>query len=114
MYEERRWGEYKVIDTVSFPDGYEILTRQLKIKAGKSVSYQAHRCRDEVWTFIDGEGMLALDGKMTRIGRGDTVCIRKGMRHAVKAMTDLLFIEVQSGDLLVEEDVERFDWNWKS
>lgn len=36
------------------------------------------------------------------------------MRHAVKAMTDLLFIEVQSGDLLVEEDVERFDWNWKS
>lgn len=29
-------------------------------------------------------------------------------------MTDLLFIEVQSGDLLVEEDVERFDWNWKS
>ena len=114
MYEERLWGEYKVIDTVSFPDGYETLTRQLKIKAGKSISYQAHRYRDEVWTFIDGEGMLALDGKMTRIGRGDTVCIRKGMRHAVKAMTDLLFIEVQSGDLLVEEDVERFDWNWKS
>ena len=114
MYEERRWGEYKVIDTVSFPDGYETLTRQLKIKAGKSISYQTHRYRDEVWTFIDGEGMLALDGKMTRIGRGDTVCIRKGMRHAVKAMTDLLFIEVQSGDLLVEEDVERFDWNWKS
>ena len=114
MYEERRWGEYKVIDTVSFPDGYETLTRQLKIKAGKSISYQAPRYRDEVWTFIDGEGMLALDGKMTRIGRGDTVCIRKGMRHAVKAMTDLLFIEVQSGDLLVEEDVERFDWNWKS
>ena len=114
MYEERLWGEYKVIDTVSFPDGYETLTRQLKIKAGKSISYQTHRYRDEVWTFIDGEGMLALDGKMTRIGRGDTVCIRKGMRHAVKAMTDLLFIEVQSGDLLVEEDVERFDWNWKS
>ena len=82
MYEERLWGEYKVIDTVSFPDGYETLTRQLKIKAGKSISYQAHRYRDEVWTFIDGEGMLALDGKMTRIGRGDTVCIRKGMRHA--------------------------------
>ena len=63
MYEERLWGEYKVIDTVSFPDGYETLTRQLKIKAGKSISYQAHRYRDEVWTFIDGEGMLALDGK---------------------------------------------------
>ena len=114
MYEERRWGEYKVIDTVSFPDGYETLTRQLKIKAGKSINYQAHRYRDEVWTFIDGEGVLALDGKMTRIGRGDTVCIRKGMRHAVKGITDLLFIEVQSGAPLVKDDVEWFDWNWKS
>ena len=28
-------------------------------------------------------------------------------------MTDLLFIEVQSGASLVEEDVERFDWNRK-
>lgn len=51
---------------------------------------------------------------MTRIGRGDTVCIRKGMRHAVKGITDLLFIEVQSGAPLVKDDVEWFDWNWKS
>lgn len=112
MYEERRWGEYKVIDTVEFPDGYKTLTKQLKIKSGKGISYQVHRHRDEVWTFVDGEGMLVLDDKVTKIGRGDTVCIRKGVKHAVKAVTDLLFIEVQSGDLLVEEDIERFDWNW--
>jgi hypothetical protein len=24
----------------------------------------------------------------------------------------LRFIEVQSGDQLVEEDIERFDWQW--
>lgn len=109
MYEERRWGEYKVIDTVEFPDGYKTLTKQLKIKSGKGISYQVHRHRDEVWTFVDGEGMLVLDDEVTKIGRGDTVCIRKGVKHAVKAVTDLLFIEVQSGDLLVEEDIERFD-----
>lgn len=113
MYEERRWGEYKVIDTVSFSDGHKTLTKQVRIKSGKDIGYQAHRHRDEVWTFIDGDGMLALDGEVTKIGRGDTVCIRKGMRHAVKAITDLLFIEVQSGDPLMEEDVERFDWNWE-
>lgn len=114
MYEERRWGEYKVIDTVSFSDGHKTLTKQVRIKSGKDIGYQVHHHRDEVWTFIDGDGMLALDGKVTKIGRGDTVCIRKGMRHAVKAITDLLFIEVQSGDPLMEEDVERFDWNWES
>lgn len=112
MFEERRWGEYKVIDTAEFPDGYKSLTKQLKIKSGKCISYQAHRHRDEVWTFIDGEGELVLDGVRSVVGRGDTVTIRKGVRHAVKAISDLTFIEVQSGDLLVEDDIERFDYNW--
>ena len=112
MFEERRWGEYKVVDTAEFSDGYKSLTKQLKIKSGKSISYQVHRHRDEVWTFIDGEGMLVLDGVMSVVGRGDTVTINKGVRHTIKAVSDLTFIEVQSGDLLVEEDIERFDWDW--
>ena len=112
MYEERRWGEYRVIDMTEFPDGYKTLTKQLKIKAGKGISYQVHRHRDEVWTFVDGEGLLVLDGKVTEVRRGDTVCIRKGVRHAVLAKSELVLMEVQSGDLLIEEDIERFDWNW--
>lgn len=113
MFEERRWGEYKVMDSVEFPDGFKSLTKQLKIKAGKGISYQAHRHRDEVWTFVDGKGELVLDGVRSAVGRGDTVTIKKGVRHAVRAVSDLTFIEVQSGDLLVEEDIERFDWCWK-
>ena len=49
---------------------------------------------------------------MSVVGRGDTVIINKGVKHAIKAISDLTFIEVQSGDLLVEEDIERFDWDW--
>lgn len=112
MFEERRWGEYKVVDTIEFSDGYKSLTKQLKIKSGKGISYQVHRHRDEVWTFIDGEGELLLDGIRSVVRRGDTVTIKKGVKHAVKAISDLMFIEVQSGDLLVEEDIERFNWNW--
>lgn len=113
MFEERRWGEYRVVDTAEFPDGYKSLTKQLRIRAGKGISYQVHRHRDEVWTFIDGEGELVLDGVRSLVGRGDTVTIRKGVRHAVRAVSDLTFIEVQSGDLLVEEDIERFDCDWE-
>lgn len=43
---------------------------------------------------------------------GDVVNIKKGIKHVVKAITDLHFIEVQSGDQLVEEDIDRFDWEW--
>ncbi len=112
MYEERRWGEYKVIDMIGFADGYKALTKQLLIRAGKNISYQVHHHRDEVWTFIEGEGRLILDGVETKVERGITVTIKKGTMHAVKAVTDLRFIEVQSGDELIEEDIERFDWEW--
>ncbi len=112
MYEERRWGEYKVIDEVEFSDGYKALTKQLLIKSGKNISYQVHYHRDEVWTFIEGEGRLVLDGVETFVQRGDTVSIKKGVKHAIKAVSDLRFIEVQSGDWLVEEDIERFEWGW--
>jgi mannose-1-phosphate guanylyltransferase len=112
MYEERRWGEYKVIDTIEFPDGHKALTKQLVIRAGKNISYQVHHHRDEVWTFVDGEGLLVLDGVVTKVTRGDVINIKKGVKHAVRAVSDLRFIEVQSGDDLIEEDIERFDWNW--
>lgn len=112
MYEERRWGEYRVIDTETLADGYKALTKQLTLHAGKSISYQLHHHRDEVWTFIDGRGLLVIDGKITEVGRGDTIVIHAGTLHAVRAVTDLRFIEVQSGDLLVEEDIERFGWEW--
>ncbi len=112
MYEERRWGVYRVIDSVTYDDGYRSLTKNLTVKAGKNISYQVHRHRDEVWTFVDGEGLLVLDGEVSRVGRGDVVHIRKGQFHAIRALTDLQFIEVQTGDQLVEEDIERFSWEW--
>lgn len=114
MYEERGWGEYKVIDSTGFEDGHQTLTRQVTVKAGKGTSYQVHRHRDEVWTFIDGEGELVLDGEVRKVTRGDVIRIRKGVRHAVRAITDLRFIEVRMGTDLVEEDMERFDWNWEN
>ncbi len=112
MFEERRWGEYKVVNTAEFSDGYKSLTKQLKIKSGKGISYQLHRHRNEVWTFIDGEGELVLDDIRSVVSRGDTVTIKKGVKHTVRAISDLTFIEVQSGELLVESDVERFEWIW--
>ncbi|MDE5874205.1 MAG: cupin domain-containing protein, partial [Muribaculaceae bacterium] len=112
MYEERRWGSYKVIDYVEFGDGYSALTKQLTLNPGCSISYQEHQCRDEVWTFIDGEGEIVLDGARMPVHRGDTIRIMKGQRHALRAITSLTFIEVQSGSNLVESDIARFPLDW--
>ena len=114
MYEKRVWGEYKVLDYCKHDDGNSSLTKHLVIKAGEHISYQRHKHRTEIWTFTEGYGDLIIDDTITRVKRGDTVTITAGTRHAIKAGNDidLHIIEVQLGDILTEEDIERLDWNW--
>lgn len=112
MYEERRWGSYQVLNTQEFNDGFKALTKTITLNPGKNISYQVHHHRSEVWSFIDGEGLFVLDGNVTKVGRGDVVNIPAEHFHAVKALTKLTFIEVQEGGPLVEEDIERFDFDW--
>lgn len=113
MYEERRWGKYKVLGRDTHGDGYKSLTKSLVLYPGKSISYQVHEHRDEVWTFVDGEALLVIDGKVTKVGRGDVAVIKRGQHHAVKAISQIEIIEVQSGDILEESDIIRFDWKWE-
>ena len=51
-----------------------------------------------------------LDGYEQRVKAGDTVVIPVEHWHAIKALTELTFIEVQIGNPLVEEDIERKEW----
>jgi mannose-1-phosphate guanylyltransferase len=112
MYEERRWGSYRVLDNTKYSDGYLSLTKVLHIKNERFISYQSHNNREEVWTIVDGEGMVVIDGDVRKVSRGDVVVIRQGQKHAIKALTDLQIVEVQMGNPLVEEDIERYDWEW--
>ncbi|MDY5316981.1 MAG: sugar phosphate nucleotidyltransferase [Candidatus Cryptobacteroides sp.] len=112
MYEERRWGSYRVIDDTTYADGRHSLTKSLTINAGKNISYQVHRHRTEAWTIVEGEGIFVLDGVERKVGPGETVVIPVNHYHALKALTTLTFIEVQTGNPLVEEDIERSEWKW--
>lgn len=113
MYEKRVWGEYQVLDYRIQADGKNSLTKHLIIKPGQHISYQRHAHRSEIWTFVDGDGKLILDGEITKVSRGDMAYIKPGMKHAIKAKTELHIIEVQVGDELTEEDIERLDWDWE-
>ena len=112
MYEERRWGTYRVLDDSYYADGRHSLTKSITLKEGKNISYQIHHHRSETWTFVQGEGIFVLDGQEQRVKAGDTVVIPVEHWHAIKALTELTFIEVQSGNPLIEEDIERTEWKW--
>ena len=112
MYERRGWGEYKVLDYKTHQDQENSMVKELIITPGEHISYQRHKHRTEVWTFTEGTGELITNGEVKKVGRGDVAVIRAGTKHAIKAVTELHIIEVQIGDELTEDDIERLDWNW--
>lgn len=114
MYERRRWGEYRVLDSSVYPDGRKSLIRELVIADGRQISYQRHSHRSEIWTVVCGTGEVVLDGEVVPVSDGSVVCIESGHMHAVRALgTDLHIVEVQLGELLAEEDIERFGSFWR-
>ncbi len=112
MYEQRRWGEYRVLDAGVYPKGELSLVKELFIKEGRQLSYQLHRYRAEVWTVVSGVGEVVIDGAVRAVRPGSAVQISAGEKHSVRALEgDLRIIEVQTGVLLEENDIERFgDW----
>lgn len=113
MYEERRWGRYRVLDYYKYPDGKEVLTKRICVAPGSNLSYQYHQLRDEVWTVVSGRGTMALNGRRFPVGAGDVLVISKESRHSLLAETEMDIIEVQTGSALIEEDIVRlaYDWN---
>ena len=112
MYEKRGWGEYKVLDYKAHQNGQNSLVKELIIQSGKHISYQRHKHRMEIWIFTEGTGELIIDGDTRVVNRGDVAVIKAGMKHAIRATSGLHIIEVQIGDELSEDDIERLDWDW--
>lgn len=113
MYERCSWGEYKVLDYKVHQDQNNSLVKELILTPGQHISYQRHNHRNEIWTFTEGVGELIQEGIVKKACRGDVAVIKAGTKHAIKAISELHIIEVQIGDELTEEDIERFDWDWE-
>ncbi|MGG1399790.1 sugar phosphate nucleotidyltransferase [Bacillus salipaludis] len=113
MFEERRWGWYRVLDYKKSNEGLEVLTKRLFVFAGHNLSYQYHHHRSEVWVVVEGEGEFVLDDRLSYVKKGDVLTIPLGAKHGIKASNDLEIIEVQMGSELEEEDIVRLFMSWE-
>ena len=107
MYEQKHWGDYRVLDYKQ-ANGVSSIVKRMKIETGEAISYQYHSKRSEVWVIVSGKGILTIDGVDTVVTAGSVVQIPQGSKHSLLAAAELEFIEVQlgSGDL-DEEDIIR-------
>ncbi|MBW4081588.1 sugar phosphate nucleotidyltransferase [Paenibacillus sp. S150] len=112
MYEERRWGWFRVLDFTINAKNEEVLTKRICIKKGKCLSYQKHLKRTETWNIIGGEGEIVLDNQLILVNEGNVIKINAGQKHSIRANEDLEIIEIQQGEL-VEEDINRYALTWE-
>jgi mannose-6-phosphate isomerase-like protein (cupin superfamily) len=103
--EQRPWGWF---DTLAEGDGYRV--KRLCIRAGQRFSLQRHHHRNEHWVVVAGEGSLECDGVRIAARPGTSLEVPCGAIHRATATAgDLLIVEVQRGDQLREDDIERLD-----
>jgi mannose-6-phosphate isomerase-like protein (cupin superfamily) len=105
-YDERPWGSFTVLDE---RDGYKV--KRIEVLPKKRLSYQKHARRAEHWFVVAGTARITLDGEEIIKNTGEAVDIAIGTAHRVENPGDelLVFIEVQQGDYLGEDDIVRLE-----
>ena len=105
-HEERPWGSWRVVDT-----GPTFTTKQVQVKPGQRLSLQYHNHRSEHWIIVAGSGEATVGGDTIRIEAGRHVNIPSGVKHRIHNTGDtpLVFVEVQLGELLDENDIVRLE-----
>lgn len=103
-FDQRPWGAFTVLDE---GDGFKV--KRIEVLPGKRLSYQKHAQRVEHWFVVQGVAKVTLDDQEIRVLAGEAVDIEIGSAHRVENPGDelLVFIEVQRGPYLGEDDIVR-------
>jgi mannose-6-phosphate isomerase-like protein (cupin superfamily) len=102
----RPWGWH---ETLTDGPGFKVKT--LSIKPGESLSLQRHQHRTEHWIVLAGTARITRGEERFELEANASTFIARGEKHRLQNATDqpLLILEVQSGEQLDEEDIERFE-----
>lgn len=75
------------------------------------LSLQLHKYRSEHWVILSGSAEITLGEKVAQFGTNDVVFIPVNTLHRVENVGDtvLSLIEIQSGSMLAENDIERYE-----
>ena len=85
--------------------------KRLEIKPKASISLQKHHKRSEHWIVVDGLAKVEIDGNTSFLKKNESTYIPLGSKHRLSnpGESNLILIEVQSGDYLGEDDIVRFE-----
>jgi len=103
---ERPWGSYTVLEKGV---GYKI--KRIVLNPEAKLSLQLHRKRSEHWVVVSGIAKVTREGETYLVNTNESTYIPVNTKHRLEnpGEVPLQIIEVQNGDYVEEDDIERFD-----
>lgn len=103
-FDRRPWGTFTVLD-----EGENFKVKRIEVLPGKRLSYQKHAQRAEHWFVVRGTAKVTLDDREINVSAGEAIDIAVGSAHRVENPGEelLVFIEIQRGSYLGEDDIVR-------
>ncbi|MFC7433396.1 mannose-1-phosphate guanylyltransferase/mannose-6-phosphate isomerase [Hydrogenophaga bisanensis] len=101
---QRPWGTYA---TLKEEDGYKV--KRITVRPGQSLSLQYHHKRAEHWVVVKGTAIVQIGENEfpTKTGEYRYIPLKELHRLTNTGESDLVLIEVQSGEYLGEDDIVR-------
>ena len=103
---ERPWGSYQTL----FQEN-KTLVKKIIVKPQSRLSLQSHEHRSEHWIIVQGSGSVIIGEDTILCSVNTQLFIPRGVKHRMcnTGEEDLVFIEVQYGNTLSEDDIIRYE-----
>jgi len=103
----RPWGSYTVLE--DHDSGFKM--KRIEVTPGHSLSLQRHQHRSEHWVVVSGTATVTRDAETFTVSKNESTYIPIGVKHRLenRGRIPLQIVEVQVGEYLGEDDIERFD-----
>jgi len=112
-FEERIWGSF-----FNLFEGEDVKVKELVVDPKKGMSFQKHFKRNEIWLVSEGSCVVNYskgepeDRQSVTLNKFDKYIVPLGEWHQITNPFDKTcrIIEIQYGEEVVEEDIERIDY----
>ena len=107
---QRPWGQYTVLEELP---GFKM--KRITVNPGGCLSLQCHQHRSEHWVVVSGTASVTQEGEIITVTKNQSTYIPIGVKHRLenRGKIPLEMIEVQVGEYLGEDDIERFEDNYE-
>ncbi|MBP0017969.1 MAG: phosphomannose isomerase type II C-terminal cupin domain [Cyanobacteria bacterium SBLK] len=107
---QRPWGTFTVLEEGS---GYKI--KRIEVKPGHRLSLQMHYHRSEHWIVVSGTAKVTCGENISILSSNQSTYVPQCTAHRLEnpGSINLVIIEIQNGEYLGEDDIIRFQDDYK-